>query len=405
MEGKMDVKIYFLINSLSGGGAESVAIRLTKHLPVDKFILLEQDIKYQLDKHIIFLSNHTTGTNPIYKTLSIPFYAYKLSKTINRGCIVVSFLERANFVNVFSNFFKRHKTIISVRMNQQTGHNGLRKLNKILVKTLYPKADLIVAVSKGVMQSLIELGVDQKKIKVIYNPFPIGNIENLAKEELDEYEPIFANPVLINSGRLTKQKGQWYLIRIFKDLKEKHKDLKLVILGEGGLKNYLVELSKNLGLKTFVWDKDKLSEDFDVYLLGFQKNPFKFIVRSRLFVFPSLWEGFPNALVEAMACGVTVISSDCRSGPREILAPNTDFKYQTKKPEFTEYGILMPVFEVKFKTAKEPLDENEKIWIEVINKILDDEKLIKHYSEKAKQRAENFRIENIIEDWKEILRE
>jgi hypothetical protein len=186
MEGKMDVKIYFLINSLSGGGAESVAIRLTKHLPVDKFILLEQDIKYQLDKHIIFLSNHTTGTNPIYKTLSIPFYAYKLSKTINRGSIVVSFLERANFVNVVSNFFKRHKTIISVRMDQQTGHNGLRKLNKILVKTLYPKADLIVAVSKGVMQSLIELGVDQKKIKVIYNPFPIGNIENLAKEELDE---------------------------------------------------------------------------------------------------------------------------------------------------------------------------------------------------------------------------
>jgi glycosyltransferase involved in cell wall biosynthesis len=405
MEGKMDVKIYFLINSLSGGGAESVAIRLTKHLPVDKFILLEQDIKYQLDKHIIFLSNHTTGTNPIYKTLSIPFYAYKLSKTINRGSIVVSFLERANFVNVVSNFFKRHKTIISVRMDQQTGHNGLRKLNKILVKTLYPKADLIVAVSKGVMQSLIELGVDQKKIKVIYNPFPIGNIENLAKEELDEYEPIFANPVLINIGRLTKQKGQWYLLRIFKALKEKHKDLKLVILGEGELKNYLVEFSENLGLKTFVWDKDKLSEDFDVYLLGFQKNPFKFIVRSRLFVFPSLWEGFPNALVEAMACGVTVISSDCRSGPREILAPNTDFKYQTKKPEFTEYGILMPVFEVKFKTAKEPLDENEKIWIEVINKILDDEKLIKHYSEKAKQRAENFRIENIIEDWKEILRE
>jgi glycosyltransferase involved in cell wall biosynthesis len=247
-------------------------------------------------------------------------------------------------------------------------------------------------------------GISSNKIKVIYNPFPIENIENLAKEELDEYEPIFANPVLINTGRLMKPKGQWYLIRIFKDLKEKHKDLKLVILGEGELKNYLVELSKNLGLKTFVWDKDKLSEDFDVYLLGFQKNPFKFIARSRLFVFPSLWEGFPNALVEAMACGVPVISSDCRSGPREILAPNTDFRYQTQKPGFAEYGVLMPVFDVRFKTAKEPLDENEKMWAEVINKILDDENLRKHYSEKAKQRSENFRIENIIKDWKEVLK-
>ncbi len=400
----MDVKLYFLINSLAGGGAEKVAIRLSEYLPISAFILLERDVKYKTDKPVFFLSNHSTKTNPIIKTLNIPIYAYKLSDFIEKNSLVVSFLERANFVNVISKLFKKHRAIISVRMDQQTGHVGLRKLNKLLVKSLYPKADVVVAVSHGVRQSLINLGVEKEKVKVIYNPYPIDEIKQLEEEPLGAYEQIFKHPALITAGRLTKQKGQWYLLRIFKALKEKHKDLKLVILGEGELKDYLVKLSEELGLKTYVWDRDKLSERFDVYFLGFQKNPFKFISRSTLFVFPSLWEGFPNALVEAMACGVPIISSDCRSGPREILAPDIDFNYQTQKPEFAEYGILMPVFEVKYKTANEPLEEREMMWVGTIDKLLEDESLRKNYSEKAKQRAENFRIEKIVEEWKEVLR-
>jgi len=399
----MDVKLFFLINSLAGGGAEKVAIRLSEHLPVYAFILLERDIKYKTDKPVFFLSNHSTKTSPIVKTLSIPTYAYKLSKFLETTSPVVSFLERANFVNIISKLFKKHRAIISVRMDQQTGHVGLRKLNKLLVRLLYPKADLIIAVSYGVKQSLINLGIEEEKIKVIYNPYSIDEIRELAKEPLGSYEEIFKHPVLITAGRLTKQKGQWYLLRVFKALKEKHKDLKLVILGEGELKDYLVKLSEELGLKTYVWDRDKLSESFDVYFLGFQKNPFKFIARSKLFVFPSLWEGFGNVLVEAMACGVPVVSSDCRSGPREILAPNTDFNYQTQKPEFAEYGVLMPVFEVKYKSAKEPLEEKEMMWVETVDKLLEDEGLRKHYSEKAKQRAEDFRIEKILIEWRNII--
>jgi len=166
----------------------------------------------------------------------------------------------------------------------------------------------------------------------------------------------------------------------------------------------LVKLSEELVLKTYVWDRDKLSDNFDVYFLGFQKNPFKSIARSKLFVFPSFWLGFANALVEAMVCGVPVASSDYRSGPREILAPNTDFSYQTQKPEFAEYGVLMPVFDVKYKTAKEPLEEREIMWVKTIDKLLEDENLRKNYSEKAKQRAEDFSIEKIVQEWKGVLR-
>jgi Glycosyltransferase len=109
-------------------------------------------------------------------------------------------------------------------------------------------------------------------------------------------------------------------------------------------------------------------------------------------------------LVEAMACGVPVVSSDCRSGPREILAPNTDFNYQTQKPEFAEYGVLMPVFDVKYKTTNERLEEREIMWVETIDKLLNNDSLRKHYSEKAKQRAEDFRIEKIVQEWRDVLR-
>jgi glycosyltransferase involved in cell wall biosynthesis len=117
-----------------------------------------------------------------------------------------------------------------------------------------------------VKQSLINLGIEEEKIKVIYNFYPIDEIRELAKEPLGSHEEIFKHPVLITTGRLTKPKGQWYLIRVFKALKEKHKDLKLVILGEGELKDYLVKLSEELGLKTYVWDRDALSEkSFQIY--------------------------------------------------------------------------------------------------------------------------------------------
>jgi glycosyltransferase involved in cell wall biosynthesis len=104
-----------------------------------------------------------------------------------------------------------------------------------------------------------------------------------------------------------------------------------------------------------------------------------------------------------MACGVPVISADCMSGPREILAPNTDITRQTDKPEFAEYGILMPPFEYKSKSANEPLDEKEQMWVDIIDKMLTDDDLRKYYAEKGKERAKDFQIEKIIREWEKVL--
>lgn len=181
------MNINLLISSLGSGGAERVVVRLSEHLRVEKIFLLEKDIKYEIDKKkLCIISNHTTKTNPIFKMFYNPFYAKKFALSLGDTDIVISFLERANFVNILAKNIKNHKAIISVRMDQVEGNKGLRKLNITLIKFLYPKADLIVAVSQGVKKSLVNLGIAEEKIKVIYNPYPISQLQEKAQEIIDD---------------------------------------------------------------------------------------------------------------------------------------------------------------------------------------------------------------------------
>jgi glycosyltransferase involved in cell wall biosynthesis len=195
------------------------------------------------------------------------------------------------------------------------------------IRLLYPAVDRIVAVSEGVAEDTAAIArIPPAGIRVIRNPVITPELEALAREPCDHPwlqpgEP----PVVIGAGRMQRQKDFPTLIRAFAEL-HRSRACRLIILGDGGERPKLQRLIRDLGLEG------------DVDLPGFQANPFPFLVRARLFVLSSLWEGSPNVLTEAMALGTPVVSTDCPSGPRELL-------------ENGRFGPLVPPTDVRALAA------------------------------------------------------
>ena len=410
MAGKME-NLAFITQNLSKGGTERVVSNLSLNLTSfnKTLILFDSAIDYPFDAELISLDTFASK-NPLIKLVNFFIRLYKIKK-IKKGKninISISFLDNANVINILSK--KKDKVIISVRNDKSSSDSSkgfYGNIYNFLTKRLYNKADCIVAVSNGSKNTLISnYAIRPEKIKVIHNPVDIEKASIFSNEELGNfYDNVFNSYTLINIGRLTKAKGQWHLLRIFQGVKKQIPDVKLIIIGDGDLRDYLINLSQRLGLRTYsIWGNQDLSEKYDVYFLGFQSNPFKFLACSTIFVFPSLWEGFPNALVEAMACGVPVVSSDCRSGPREILADDTDFLHETKEPEFAKYGIMMPVLDSRSDINDEVMDDNIRMWVDMIIRMLQDERLRRQYIERGKSRSNSFNVNKIITDWNKTIK-
>ena len=291
-------------------------------------------------------------------------------------------------------FGTKSKVIVSVR-------NDVRLLNALgnsQIKWLYPKADHVVAVSKGVEYNL-KKQYGLKNTTTIYNIHiqDFHMIDRQAALEIEEkhnelYDYGF---VFINVGRPSKQKGHWNLIRSFKRVSDVRNNCKLLILGDGELMDDLNLFIKNIGLE------DKVT------LLGRIDNVFPYLRKSDCFVFSSYFEGFPSVLTEALSQDLPVISTDCNSGPREILCPGLPIESDIDYPYCGEYGILTKPFNdrLHFKTIDEkPLTEEERTFAEMMIKMMDDDQMRRKYS-KGRERLENeeFELDYLIKEWEKLL--
>lgn len=385
----------FLIGTLSGGGAERVVSNLSQSLPdnVEKEIVLfgkNSKIDYPYSGNINYLdqADHRSA----FQKLLISFKRIRKLRKIKKeypSLLIISFLEYPNLLNMLSGY--RKKSIVSVRNYMSTKHKKgiVGMFWNFTIKHFYKNARKITVVSMQMKKDLIEnYNLPEEKIKVIYNSYPLQNIKKMAKEKiLLNEQKIFNKPTIITAGRLNYQKGHVHLINAFKKIKDVIPDAQLVLLGKGSLEESLRMKAK------------KLEIEKSVHFLGFQQNPFKYIARSKVFVMPSYFEGFPNALAEAMACEVPVISTDCLSGPRELLAPNEidgviDYKVNKKR-----YGFLVPAFDDQNK--KDVEGSISKLTIELIENM----ELNSYYSNKSKKRIEDFDIKKIINEWQYIIDE
>ncbi len=395
-----------LINSLFRGGAEKQFAALSKRLGADSIFLLDNIIAQDAGPaRLQVLSGHNASTSPYIKTASIPLYARRLAALTGPGDTVLSFMERANMVNVIAARRSGHRAVICERTRPSGEFSGLRGvLMRPLIRRFYPQASLIVANSLGVKADLsANFSVPAEKIQVINNGCDIAAIAADAALPLDgAWEKVFRRPVIISSGRLTPAKNQWRLLRVFNAVKAAGGEPALVILGEGELLGSLVDLAKTLGLKAF-YGPGAPPPEADVYFAGYQENPCKFISKARVFVLTSLWEGFPNALVEALACGTPSLSADCQAGPREILAPGTPPERRAVKAEPSAYGVLMPVLSGSNPPADPSPEPVELAWAENILEILNDRALAEKYSGSGRERAADFEISRIEQLWRGLL--
>lgn len=307
----MDIALF--LPSLRGGGAERVMLTLAKG-----FVERGLTVDLVLNKaEGSYLSELPEGVRVIDLGASrlltgIPRLARYLRQ--ERPTVLLSAMKHANVTALIARKLSRTKVPVvvsehnnaSISLSLSRGFKS--QILRALMRITYPSAKKIIAVSKGVAVDLVDLlSLDPARVTTVCNP--IVNQVLLAKAEKPIDHPWFspgAPPVVMGAGRLSAQKDFKTLLQAFAIVRHQ-RPVKLLILGEGDDRENLESMIARLGLKN------------DVSIPGFVDNPFQYMKHASVFVLSSRWEGFGNVLVEAMACGTPVVSTDCPSGPAEIL--------------------------------------------------------------------------------------
>ena len=308
-------RIAIFLPSLNGGGAERVMVTLANQFSargyaVDLVLALAQGP---------YLPNVSAGVRIVdLKASRVLKALLPLTRYLHRErpSAMLAAMTHANLIAILGRMMARVKTrlviseriTISVEANIAQGFVAHSIYS--IVPILYQRADHIIAVSRDCASDLIRFAhLPAHTVEFIYNPFELEIIKKRASEPVNH--PWFESgqpPVILAIGRLTEQKNFQSLIHAFARLRAGGNTARLLVLGEGELRQVLEEQILECGLSSN-----------EVQLPGFVSNPFSYLSRCGVFVLTSRYEGLPGALIEAMASGAPVISTDCPSGPREIL--------------------------------------------------------------------------------------
>ncbi|HOI41162.1 MAG TPA: glycosyltransferase [Methanobacterium sp.] len=403
------MKILILVESLKvGGGSERFAATLGTQLhshgyEVSYLTLMDETPKYDFKGDY-----YTLNIDDIYANyLKTGFYfkrgfnLFRYSPEIKRICedlkvdTIISVSEIANFYAILSRWlFRNDVPIISTQhMNPEIFMDSPLKYR--LIKFFYHRTDEVVCVSREI-ERILNQDYDVKNTKTIYNMMDIEENIKLSLEALpQEFQALFTKDCFnfINIGRLNQQKGQWFLIRSFRQVVDKYDNARLFILGEGDLRGKLEDLIHDLDLGG------------NVFLLGEQENVFPFLKNSDCFIFSSLWEGLPLTLIEALSMDLPIISTDCKTGPREVLCPELDLDKNIDYPYLGKHAILTKTFPNKLliKNLEEiPLNKTESQMSDMMIKMIEDSNLRKNYSN-GRKRSETFSNKKIIKKWDDLI--
>jgi len=363
------IKILIILPSLEGGGAEKVTLTLLEKInqistkiQADLFLLQPfADYKIRNLNYQIFTANIEKKFNVINL---VKIYQKLKKKAINYDIIIggMEFLPSYMGYLVSKALDKKFMAWIHITLSPILLKKGIIK--RYLFKWFYSKFKYLIFPSQGVKEDYKQLISNTQYLKVIPNPIDIDLIHKLSNDEVQE-KIILSKPYIISIGALKRRKGFDTLIKAFYKLAKEYQDINLVILGKGKQKENLYNLIKEKNLEE------------RVFLLGFKENPYPYLKHAKFFVLSSRLEGFSMVILEALALGKVVISTDCPSGPAEIL-------------ENGEYGVLVPV------------DDVEALY-QAMKNFLENPQLISHYESKAIERAKDYSPDKIVRLWEEFI--
>jgi len=320
---------------MTGAGEERIASLMLRHLNSDyniQLVLFNGPIEYQIPENIKVTYLRKYSNYFLFRALSLPFVFFRYLRFCknNNIDISISFDNVPNYVNCLlkiigwkGKVFVREVNYPSLRYN-----SGLKSfVHRFFIKWCYPKADSLFVNASRIGNDLVEsFNVPKELISLFNNPVDFDKI-NIQSESAIPKPSVFT---FIHVGAFRPQKNHYLLIEAFAKLKQLN--IQLWLVGKGPLESQILEQIKSNNLQE------------RVKMFGFQANPYQYMSKADCMVLTSDFEGLPNVLIEGMACGLPIVSTDCMSGPREMIAPNSNIENQVKDQiEVGTYGLLSPV--------------------------------------------------------------
>lgn len=358
-------KLLLIVPSLHQGGLEKVcaatARLLQPYFDVQIAIFDSRSIAYDIKGIPVVDLRLPSRPGVIAKVINVLRRGMRLRKLKKKEQIDIaySFGPTANLANIASG--GRAKMWLGIRSYMDMG-------NPKQIRLFCRCADMVVCCSETICREVQEQYRCGKAV-TLQNPFDIKEVKLLSGSEEAEL-PWKEGRILISMGREDSVKGFWHLLKSFALVHEKLPDTRLMIIGKGEFEPYK-ELAEKLGVNE------------DIFFTGLKKNPYPYLKKGTLYVLTSYYEGFPNAMVEAMSMGLPVIATDCKTGPREILEDR--------------YGILIPNMEPEPDFDPLHITEEERDLAGQIIGLLEDQDRMQHYREMALKRAGDYTAESYIE--------
>ena len=358
-------KILLIVPSLHQGGQEKVCVTtarlLEPYFQIQIAIFDSKDIAYDITGLRVEDLHLPSRPGKAAKIINVLKRGWKLHqlKKMDGIDIAYSFGPTANLANIVSG--GKAEKWLGIR-------SYIDMRNPKQVRFSCRHADRLICCSQAICDE-VQLRFGCRSAVTLCNPFDLKEVARLAgKEEVKL--PWNDGRILVSMGREDPVKGFWHLIKSFSLVHAKLADTKLMIIGQGEFDAYR-ELAEKLGIGE------------SVYFTGLKRNPYPYLKRSSLYVLTSYNEGFPNAMVEAMALNVPVIATDCMTGPKEILED--------------KYGILIPNMSPEPDFDPENITEEEKNLAGQIIALLEDQGRLEHYREMAGKRAGDYTAEAYVE--------